>query len=102
MVARTRAMGTQMGTFAPGMTGPSSLGIPIAWRHRPHVATSLGLRRDHDEVRPLKGLDRRHPLESVAGGETITLLCSSACTDAQRCHRTLFTGLIEQRLAQRS
>jgi uncharacterized protein YeaO (DUF488 family) len=30
----------------------------------------------------------------VAAGETITLLCSSACTDPQRCHRTLLARLI--------
>lgn len=29
-----------------------------------------------------------------AAGETITLLCSSACTDPARCHRTLLARLI--------
>jgi len=33
--------------------------------------------------------------ERVAGGETVTLLCSSACTDPQRCHRTILAKLIE-------
>jgi uncharacterized protein YeaO (DUF488 family) len=33
----------------------------------------------------------------VAAGETITLLCSSACTDAAHCHRTLLKDLIEAR-----
>ncbi|HVR61729.1 MAG TPA: DUF488 family protein [Polyangia bacterium] len=32
-----------------------------------------------------------------AAGETITLLCSSACTDPRRCHRTLLAGLIGRR-----
>lgn len=32
----------------------------------------------------------------VRGGETITLLCSSACVDAARCHRTILKELIEQ------
>jgi len=32
-----------------------------------------------------------------AAGETITLLCSSACTDAARCHRTLLARLVEHR-----
>jgi uncharacterized protein YeaO (DUF488 family) len=32
----------------------------------------------------------------VAAGETITLLCSSACTDPARCHRTLLADLIER------
>jgi uncharacterized protein YeaO (DUF488 family) len=36
--------------------------------------------------------------EKVAGGMTLTLLCSSACTDASHCHRTLLRGLIEERL----
>jgi uncharacterized protein YeaO (DUF488 family) len=31
----------------------------------------------------------------VAAGETITLLCSSACEDASHCHRSLLKGLIE-------
>jgi uncharacterized protein YeaO (DUF488 family) len=34
----------------------------------------------------------------VQAGETITLLCSSACTDESRCHRTLVKRLIEQHL----
>lgn len=29
-------------------------------------------------------------------GETVTLLCSSACTDPARCHRTLLAKLIER------
>jgi uncharacterized protein YeaO (DUF488 family) len=36
--------------------------------------------------------------EKVAAGLTLTLLCSSACTDASHCHRTLLQGLIEERL----
>lgn len=35
----------------------------------------------------------------VAAGETITLLCSSACTDEHRCHRTLLKALVERRAA---
>lgn len=33
--------------------------------------------------------------ERVRRGETITLLCSSACTDPARCHRTLVKAMIE-------
>src|SRR5262249_12886774 len=33
--------------------------------------------------------------ERVRRGETLTLLCSSACTDADRCHRTLLRDLVE-------
>jgi hypothetical protein len=31
----------------------------------------------------------------VAGGERITLLCSTACTREARCHRSLLRELIE-------
>ena len=34
--------------------------------------------------------------QRVRDGETITLLCSSACTDPDRCHRTLLAKLIEE------
>jgi uncharacterized protein YeaO (DUF488 family) len=36
--------------------------------------------------------------ELVAEGKTVTLLCSSACTDARHCHRTLLKQLIEERV----
>jgi len=39
--------------------------------------------------------------QRVAAGETITLLCSSACTDVNHCHRTLLKRLIEDRIAKR-
>jgi len=32
--------------------------------------------------------------QQMARGEVLTLLCSSACVDAQRCHRTLLRDLI--------
>jgi uncharacterized protein YeaO (DUF488 family) len=34
----------------------------------------------------------------VKAGETITLLCSSQCTRAERCHRSLLKALIEKHL----
>jgi len=34
--------------------------------------------------------------ERVKGGDTITLLCSSACTRESRCHRSILKELIEQ------
>lgn len=33
---------------------------------------------------------------SVDGGRSLTLLCSSACVDAARCHRTWLQGLVER------
>lgn len=38
--------------------------------------------------------------EKVRKGETITLLCSSACTDETHCHRTLLKALIEKAVAR--
>jgi hypothetical protein len=32
--------------------------------------------------------------ERAAAGETITLLCSSACVDPAQCHRTLLAELV--------
>ena len=34
----------------------------------------------------------------IAGGEDITLLCSSACVDETRCHRTLLRELVTRSL----
>lgn len=35
--------------------------------------------------------------DRVKNGETITLLCSSACVDPERCHRRLLEALITER-----
>jgi uncharacterized protein YeaO (DUF488 family) len=40
--------------------------------------------------------------ENVKRGETITLLCSSACTDEARCHRTLVKAMLEERAAPKT
>lgn len=32
--------------------------------------------------------------QRIAGGERVTLLCSSACTDEARCHRTILRELL--------
>jgi uncharacterized protein YeaO (DUF488 family) len=37
--------------------------------------------------------------DRVAAGETITLVCSSACKDESRCHRSLLRALIEAKNA---
>lgn len=38
--------------------------------------------------------------EQIAAGKTITLLCSTACTDAAHCHRTLLKELIEAEVSR--
>jgi uncharacterized protein YeaO (DUF488 family) len=60
-------------------------GTPISWDEYE--------RRYLDEMRA-----RREEIAAlaarVAAGETITLLCSSACTDEAHCHRTLLAKLL--------
>jgi uncharacterized protein YeaO (DUF488 family) len=61
-------------------------GAPISWEtYRKRYLAEM--KQQSDAIRDLA--------ERSAGGETITLLCSSACTDPQHCHRTLLQGLIE-------
>ena len=42
----------------------------------------------------------RELADRIVRGETITLLCSSACTDEAKCHRSLLRGLILAKLGQ--
>jgi uncharacterized protein YeaO (DUF488 family) len=46
-----------------------------------------------DEMRA-RGAELAAVRERLAAGETVTLLCSSACTDPERCHRTLLAALL--------
>ena len=60
---------------------------------------------DEYAARYLAEMEPHHRLiESLArqvrAGETVTLLCSSACTDEARCHRTLLERLIEAAVAR--
>lgn len=49
-------------------------------------------------------LRQRYWIEGFAAhlrrGDTITLLCSSACVNPARCHRTIVTSLIEEAAAK--
>jgi uncharacterized protein YeaO (DUF488 family) len=56
-------------------------------------------------LREMQGPEQQESIEllaeKVAAGKTISLLCSSACTDETHCHRTLLRGLIEERVKQK-
>jgi uncharacterized protein YeaO (DUF488 family) len=69
-----------------GKSGP-----PISWAEyrRRYLAEIKGQRER------IAGLASR-----VRAGETITLLCSSACVDDDRCHRSLLRELIEDAVAR--
>jgi uncharacterized protein YeaO (DUF488 family) len=61
-------------------------GPPITWyEYRQRYLDEMASQRE--AIRALA--------ERSRSGETITLLCSSACTDAEHCHRTLLKQLID-------
>jgi uncharacterized protein YeaO (DUF488 family) len=80
--------------------GPSKeLHADYYGKHRPPIAWGEYRRRYLEEM---KGQDETIGVlaEKVAAGATLTLLCSSACTDATHCHRTLLKELIEERMGR--
>ena len=61
-------------------------GVPVNWPvYRSRYL--LEMRQQRDRIAALAARSR--------AGETITLLCSSACTRESRCHRSLLRELIE-------
>jgi uncharacterized protein YeaO (DUF488 family) len=76
--------------------GPSKeLHADFYGKHGPPIGWEEYRRRYLQEVKvqneKISELARRS-----AAGETITLLCSSACIDPEHCHRTLLKNLIEK------
>jgi uncharacterized protein YeaO (DUF488 family) len=68
-----------------GKTGPA-----IGWEE--YVPRYLDEMRGAAQLWRIRDLARR-----VAAGDTVTLLCSSACTDPACCHRTLLARLVTAR-----
>jgi uncharacterized protein YeaO (DUF488 family) len=68
-------------------------GPPIAWgEYRRRYLAEVATQGDRiDEL-----------AQRVADGETMTLLCSAACVDPGRCHRSLLAALIERRALRSS
>jgi uncharacterized protein YeaO (DUF488 family) len=65
-------------------------GPPIAWaEYRARYLAGVAAQRDRIDALAAR----------VRAGETITLLCSSACEDDDRCHRSVLRELIEQAVA---
>lgn len=50
--------------------------------------------RYHDEL-GRQWLRIRALSDRLAAGETVTLLCSAACTEPDRCHRTLLASVLQ-------
>jgi uncharacterized protein YeaO (DUF488 family) len=78
--------------------GPSrDLHADFYGKHGPPIGWEEYRKRYLDEMKAQEELiDELAKL--IAEGKTVTLLCSSACTDAEHCHRTLLKQLIEARL----
>ena len=78
--------------------GPSrELHADFYGKHGPPIGWPAYRKRYLEEMRSQTAAIRSLA-ERVKRGETVTLLCSSACTDEARCHRTLLRGLIEAAL----
>jgi len=78
--------------------GPSRELHAAFWgKHGPPIGWQEYRRRYLEEMRGQT--ERIQELaDRVTSGETITLLCSSACSDESHCHRSLLRQLIEKRL----
>jgi uncharacterized protein YeaO (DUF488 family) len=67
-------------------------GVKVGWE--------IYRRRYLQEMRNPEARERiRELAERSRGGETVTLLCSSACVRESRCHRSLLAELIEAEAA---
>jgi uncharacterized protein YeaO (DUF488 family) len=71
---------------AYGKSGPAIDFAEYERRFREEMKTSAGWLADFAKI--------------VQRGETLTLLCSSACVDETRCHRTIVKTLIEESARQ--
>lgn len=67
-------------------------GQPISWE----VYRATYLKEMREQKERIAALAER-----VKKGETITLLCSSACVREARCHRSLLKGLIEKEMGEK-
>jgi uncharacterized protein YeaO (DUF488 family) len=71
-------------------------------KHGPPISWETYAERYLDEMRGAAQLWRIRDLaRRLAGGETLTLLCSSACADPARCHRTLLARLVDHGSSRR-
>jgi uncharacterized protein YeaO (DUF488 family) len=59
------------------------------------------MKRYLEEMREPRAVFRMRVLvQRLSAGETVTLLCSSACTRPERCHRTVLGALLAKRLGR--
>ncbi len=76
--------------------GPSKeLHAAVYGKSGPPIAWDEYARRYREEM-SRQGFWIRGFAKRVRAGENLTLLCSSACIDPARCHRTLLAEMIEE------
>ena len=78
------------GKPAAAKTDEETVTTPLPWAA--YVPRYLDEMRGSAQLWRIRALAQR-----VAAGQTVTLLCSSACVDPERCHRTLLARLISER-----
>lgn len=80
--------------WCPALAPSPALHAAVYGKQGPAIAWSEYERRFDAEMTHqrfwIEGFAKR-----VRGGETLTLLCSSACTDPARCHRTILKRMLE-------
>lgn len=82
--------------------GPSrELHADFYGKHGPPITFEEYCRRYAEEMQGEVQQDLIDQMaQLLSEGKSITLLCSSACTDATHCHRTLLRQMIEERAAR--
>lgn len=82
--------------------GPSVELHAAFWgKHGPPIGWAEYKKRYLEEMKDQRtGIDELAKM--VASGKTITLLCSSACEDPNKCHRSLLAKLVEARASKLS
>jgi uncharacterized protein YeaO (DUF488 family) len=80
--------------FCPALGPSPALHAAVYGKHGPALEWSEYERRFLEEMRGA-GYFIAQFAERVRAGGTLTLLCSSACSDERRCHRRLVRALIE-------
>lgn len=102
LVCRYRPRGLRKGletwdVWYPELGPSRELHAAVYGKHGVKIGWEIYRRR---YLREMQGAEARARIAELAarvrGGETITLLCSSACVVESRCHRSLLAELIEE------
>jgi uncharacterized protein YeaO (DUF488 family) len=90
-----RKQGEPWHASCPALAPSSELHAAVYGKTGPAIGWDEYARRFREEMLGA-GYFIQSFAERIRQGETLTLLCSSACTDPARCHRSIVRELIEQ------